>query len=93
MIDYPSHDPRDNLPTAHENYDATYTERYRKLIEEQPKPVDESIPKELRDAIALGDEFLHAVDNLGHGRAISLAKTKIEEAIMWTLRHHAGGSK
>ncbi|GEP00523.1 Acb2/Tad1 domain-containing protein [Methylobacterium haplocladii] len=33
-----------------------------------------------------GLEFLELVDGLGNSREVSLAKTKIEEAVMWAVK-------
>lgn len=35
----------------------------------------------------LGQDFLDLVNNLGNSRELSLAKTKIEEAVMWAVKH------
>ena len=34
-----------------------------------------------------GQLFLSQCDNLGNSRELSLAKTKIEEAVMWAVKH------
>lgn len=34
----------------------------------------------------LGEIFCTAIDNLGQSREFSLAKTKIEEAVMWATK-------
>jgi hypothetical protein len=34
-----------------------------------------------------GLEFLELISTLGNSREISLAKTKIEEAVMWAVKH------
>lgn len=34
-----------------------------------------------------GAEFLELVDRLGVGRETAIAKTKIEEAVMWAVKH------
>lgn len=34
-----------------------------------------------------GLEFLQLVESLGNGRELSLAKTKVEEAVMWAVKH------
>jgi len=34
-----------------------------------------------------GLKFLELVSGLGNSREISLAKTKIEEAVMWAVKH------
>lgn len=35
----------------------------------------------------LGLEFLTFVDSIGSSRELSIAKTKIEEAVMWAVKH------
>ena len=39
---------------------------------------------ELKDA---GAQFLILCDSIGTSRELSLAKTKIEEAVMWAVKH------
>lgn len=34
-----------------------------------------------------GQELLDLVDSLGQSREAALAKTKIEEAVMWAVKH------
>jgi hypothetical protein len=38
----------------------------------------------------MGLEFHTLVSNLGVSREVSLAKTKIEEAVMWAVKHITG---
>lgn len=38
----------------------------------------------------MGLEFHEFVDGVGQSREISLAKTKIEEAVMWAVKHVTG---
>ena len=40
--------------------------------------------KEIKDQ---GLKFLEFCDSIGHSRELSLAKTKIEEAVMWAVKH------
>lgn len=40
--------------------------------------------KHIKDA---GLEFHNMLDALGQSRELSLAKTKIEEAVMWAVKH------
>jgi hypothetical protein len=35
----------------------------------------------------LGEEFLHRLDSLGNSRELALARTKMEEAVMWSVKH------
>lgn len=51
---------------------------YRVLTEEEKFQM-----KVIKD---LGEAFIDAVDALGSKREYSLAKTKIEEAVMWTVK-------
>ncbi len=37
-----------------------------------------------------GLHFFDYVDGLGNSREISLAKTKVEEAVMWAVKHITG---
>lgn len=34
-----------------------------------------------------GLELLEPVESIGQGRELSIAKTKIEEAVMWAVKH------
>jgi hypothetical protein len=38
----------------------------------------------------MGLEFHELVGGLGNSREVSLAKTKIEEAVMWAVKHITG---
>ncbi len=35
----------------------------------------------------MGSHFVDAIDAVGSSRELSLAKTKIEEAVMWAVKH------
>ncbi len=35
----------------------------------------------------MGEEFLEKCDHTGQSRELSLAKTKMEEAVMWAVKH------
>jgi uncharacterized tellurite resistance protein B-like protein len=52
---------------------------YRVLSEEEKRLV-----KRLKD---LGAEFLDEIEHLDASRELALAKTKIEEAVMWAVKH------
>ena len=38
----------------------------------------------------LGLEFHSFIEGLGNSRELSLAKTKVEEAVMWAVKHITG---
>lgn len=45
---------------------------------------------EKADMVALkdmGEAFLVKCEELGHSRELSIAKTKMEEAVMWSVKH------
>lgn len=46
--------------------------------------VEKEIMQGLKD---IGLEFIRALDDIGDSREISIAKTKIEEAVMWAVKH------
>lgn len=52
--------------------------QYRVLTDEEKKAM-----VEIKD---LGKSFMDRVDALGSSREYSLAKTKIEEAVMWAVK-------
>ena len=52
---------------------------YRVLSDEEKAQV-----KAVKD---LGAEFDRALDQMGRSRELSIARTKIEEAVMWTVKH------
>lgn len=53
--------------------------QYRQLSEEEKQTM-----LALKDK---GAEFLQLVDKGGASRELSIAKTKIEEAVMWAVKH------
>jgi hypothetical protein len=52
---------------------------YRVLSEEE-----KALMVDVKD---IGAAFLNIVDGIGSSRELSLAKTKIEEAVMWAVKH------
>jgi hypothetical protein len=52
---------------------------YRVLTE-----VEKDCMRDIKDA---GLEFVQLMDSIGSSRELSLAKTKIEEAVMWAVKH------
>lgn len=53
--------------------------KYRVLSDEEKAQMTE-----LKD---MGAAFLEKCDTIGSSRELSLAKTKIEEAVMWSVKH------
>lgn len=52
--------------------------KYRVLSDQEKSDMD--------DIRGLGQAFINKIDFLGQGREYSLAKTKIEEAVMWAVK-------
>ena len=57
----------------------TMRHQYRVLSDEEKKQM-----QEIKDK---GQEFLYLLYKLGGSRETSIAKTKIEEAVMWAVKH------
>lgn len=57
----------------------TVRHKYRTLSDEEKSQM-----AEIKD---VGQEFLDICDTIGSSREIALAKTKIEEAVMWATKH------
>lgn len=56
--------------------------QYRELTEEEKY--------KMRDIKDHGLEFWCILDDLGTSRELSLAKTRIQEAVMWAIKHVSG---
>ena len=52
---------------------------YRRLSDQEKVQM-----KSIKDA---GLDFHNLIDGLGSSREVSLAKTKVEEAVMWATKH------
>lgn len=48
---------------------------------------DKVVIKDIKD---MGLQFYEYLDRVGASRELSLAKTKIEEAVMWAVKHVSG---
>lgn len=57
----------------------TVRHQYRTLSDEEKQQMSE-----IKD---VGQEFLDLCDGIGSSREMSLAKTKVEEAVMWATKH------
>lgn len=53
----------------------------------QYRVLDESEKQQMQDIKDKGLEFYEYLSSLGDTRELSLAKTKIEEAVMWAVKH------
>ena len=53
----------------------------------QYKVLSEEEKKQMSDIKDMGLALLLNIDALGTSREISIAKTKVEEAVMWAVKH------
>jgi len=80
-IDSQSPERRHTIPAQSDDRTANNAVRhkYRELSDEEKANM-----VALKD---MGATFIAACDALGQSRELSLAKTKIEEAVMWSVKH------
>ena len=57
------------------------------VMRHQYKPLSESDQARVHQVKDVGRAFFHLCDELGKSRELSLAKTKIEEAVFWAVKH------
>lgn len=64
-----------------EKFDSTDDKRINnRLLQEQEKV-------QMKNIKDMGLEFYNMIDGIGSSRELSLAKTKVEEAVMWATKH------
>ena len=51
------------------------------------RPLSDNEKAQIKQVKDLGLDFYEFLDTLGSTRELSLAKTKIEEAVMWATKH------
>lgn len=59
-------------------------------VRHQYKVLNEAEKSQMMLAKDLGLQFLNAIDQFGSKREYSIAKTKIEEAVMWAVKGITG---
>ena len=52
--------------------------------------IDEDEKEQIQAIKEMGREFTVFCDDMGVSRDLSLAKTKMEEAVMWAVKHVTG---
>ena len=57
------------------------------IMRQNYKELSEVERMDMRDVKALGLEFWEKCEAMGASRELSVAKTKIEEAVMWATTH------
>jgi len=57
------------------------------MRKEEWKPLTDEQKTNVAEIKELGNKFYHGLTCLKPSREVSIAKTKIEEAVMWAVRH------
>jgi len=71
--------------------DSTSDERtVNNLMRHQYRVLDEYEKKAMLDIKDKGLELCQYLDSVGSSRELSIAKTRIEEAVMWAVKHVTG---
>ena len=77
--------------TPGEHIGSTSDERIRNnVMRHQYKILNEKEKEQMLQIKDLGLAFHEFLDTLGGSREVSLAKTRIEEAVMWGVKHITG---
>jgi hypothetical protein len=57
------------------------------VMRSTPRELTDSDKREMQAVKEAGEKLHELIANLGDGRELSLAKTKVEEAVMWAVKH------
>lgn len=78
----------DQLAKAAEYLDSTSDSRTRNnVMRHEYKTLSETEKSQMKDLKDVGLAFVNMCDTIGQSRELSLAKTKMEEAVMWAVKH------
>lgn len=76
---------------AQEKIESVSDERtVNNVMRHRYRVLDEAEKLNMTKVKDLGLEFHELVESIGTSRELSLAKTKIEEAVMWAVKHITG---
>lgn len=79
------------METAQNVVDAASDERVvNNVMRHQYRVLSDKEKEHMQVVKDLGANFYRFVRDLGASRELSIAKTKIEEAVMWAVRHITG---
>jgi hypothetical protein len=71
-----------------ERVDSTSDERtVNNVVRHEYRVLTEEEKQQMKDIKDIGLAFIECFDALGSSRELSLAKTKVEEAVMWAVKH------
>ena len=69
-------------------FDSTSDRRVENnVMRHEYRALSETEKETMREIKDLGLKFHDCVESMGQSRELSLAKTKIEEAVMWAVKH------
>ena len=69
-------------------FDSTSDRRVENnVMRHEYRTLSETEKETMREIKDLGLKFHDCVESMGQSRELSLAKTKIEEAVMWAVKH------
>lgn len=60
------------------------------VMRQNYRPLTENEKDDMKKVKATAHEFYDFLDSIGSSREMSLAKTKVEEAVMWATKHITG---
>lgn len=76
------------MSTERRSFDSTDDERVQNnVMRHEYRVLNENEKVEMKLIKDFGLLFIQKCDNLGSSRELSLAKTKIEEAVFWAVKH------
>lgn len=68
--------------------DSTSDERtVNNVMRHEYRTLSNAEKEQMKTIKDMGLDFLTYVDEIGQSRELSLAKTKLEEAVMWAVKH------
>jgi len=71
--------------------DSTSDERtVNNVMRHQYRVLSDEEKQQMQDIKDIGLAMHTMVENIGNSRELSLAKTKVEEAVMWAVKHITG---
>ena len=76
---------------ALEQIDSTSDDRtVNNVMRHEYRVLSELEKNQMQDVKNQGFDFYNLIDSMGSSRELSIAKTKIEEAVMWAVKHITG---
>jgi len=73
---------------SNDKVDSTSDERtVNNVMRHQYRVLSDDEKVQMQDIKNKGLEFWNFIDSLGNTRELSIAKTKLEEAVMWGVKH------